>query len=60
MKKTLLAVLVLVTAIGFVALVAPVPAYAAKGTCVNVRCATCPDGFHLRMQWPYCCQCIPN
>jgi hypothetical protein len=25
-----------------------------------VRCATCPDGFHLKMRWPNCCDCIPD
>jgi hypothetical protein len=60
MKKTLCAVLLVVAALGVLALLSPTPANAAKGSCVNVRCATCPDGYHLRVQWPYCCQCIPN
>ena len=36
------------------------PVEAIPGNCNAVRCAACPDGYHLRLKWPNCCQCIPN
>ena len=60
MKKTLKAVVVLAVAAGIYALATPTPAYAGKGSCATVRCAACPDGQHLRLHWPNCCDCVPN
>jgi len=59
-RKTFAAALVLAAAAGLYALLSPTPALAAKGNCSNVRCAACPDGSHLRLHWPNCCQCVPN
>ena len=60
MKKALSAILLLVAAVGIAALVTTNPAEAAPRNCSNVRCAACPDGSHLKLTWPNCCQCVPD
>jgi hypothetical protein len=60
MKKLFATAVLIMLALGIVALVAATPADAAKGTCANVRCAACPDGYHLLLKWPNCCQCVAN
>ncbi len=59
MKRTLMILLLAVVLLGIAALVAS-PASSARSTCYGVRCLPCPDGYHLRMQPPNCCQCLPN
>lgn len=36
------------------------PAAQAANNCDNVRCMSCPEGYHLKLKWPNCCECIPN
>jgi len=60
MKKLFATGLVLVFALGVLALATSTPASAAKLTCANVRCAACPDGYHLLLKWPNCCACVRN
>jgi hypothetical protein len=60
MKKLMASFLTVVAVIGIVSLLASTPADAAKGTCANVRCAACPDGYHLLLKWPTCCACVKN
>ncbi|HEV7240167.1 MAG TPA: hypothetical protein VGQ36_13085 [Thermoanaerobaculia bacterium] len=33
--------------------------YVTKGTCDNVRCASCPDGQTPTLKPPDCCKCAP-
>jgi hypothetical protein len=58
MKKAVLAVFLGVLTFGALQLALPTPAEAAKGTCANVRCAACPDGYRLSLKFPNCCACI--
>jgi hypothetical protein len=60
MKKPFAVALLLVAIVGIAALLTTSPVYAAKGSCANVRCASCPDGYHWLMQWPTCCACVKN
>ena len=60
MKKLIATAALVMIAVGTFALLAASPALAAKGTCATVRCAGCPDGYHLRLKWPNCCECLPN
>ena len=60
MKRLLASGLVLVAGIGIASLLTAAPAQAAKGSCATVRCAACPDGQHLSLHWPNCCDCVPN
>ena len=45
-------------ALGIVSVLTPVDA--AVKSCASVRCAGCPDGYHLLLQWPNCCACVAN
>lgn len=47
-------------AFGLATLLSSTPADAAKGSCATVRCAACPDGYHLLLKWPNCCACVRN
>jgi hypothetical protein len=60
MKKLFATALLAIATLGIVALATSTPASAAKGTCANVRCAACPDGYHLLLKWPNCCACVKN
>jgi hypothetical protein len=60
MKRLFAMGILLVAAWGVLALFTATPAVAAKGTCANVRCAACSDGYHWLMKWPYCCTCVKN
>ena len=61
MKRMSMVVLLLaVGALGVVALSSSTPAVAAPKNCSTVRCAGCPDGQHLLLNWPNCCACVPN
>ena len=60
MRKAVIALSLFALAVGALALFAPTPAMAAKGNCSFVRCAACPDGYHLSLHWPNCCACLPN
>ena len=60
MKKLFATAALLMIVLGIFALLAASPAVAAKGTCANVRCAACPDGYHLLLKWPNCCRCVAN
>lgn len=60
MRKLFVTALLLMVAVGVLAFVTATPTIAAKGNCSTVRCAGCPDGYHLRLHWPNCCDCIPN
>lgn len=59
MKKLFVAATILFVGMGVLALVTATPT-AAANKCSMVRCATCPDGYHLRLKWPNCCDCLPN
>lgn len=60
-KKVFMGALMSVIAAGTIALMTATPFAAAKpGNCSNVRCAACPDGYHLSLKWPNCCACLPN
>ncbi len=59
MKRLFVILLVAVALLGCAVLVTSQPAQA-RATCAGVRCLPCPDGYHLRMQPPNCCQCIHN
>jgi hypothetical protein len=59
MKKLILTALALATTV--VALQTSAPsAQATPGDCTTVRCAGCDPGYHLRLEWPNCCQCIKD
>lgn len=60
MRRLSMLLLVLVAMVGVFALVTTTPADAAPRSCAHVRCASCPPGYHLLLQWPNCCTCVPN
>jgi hypothetical protein len=57
MKKPFVVFLVVVAALGAIALFAPTRVNA-RPSCGTVRCLPCPDGYHLSLQWPDCCRCV--
>ncbi|MBZ5638266.1 MAG: hypothetical protein LAO51_05845 [Acidobacteriia bacterium] len=59
MKRVFAILLVAVALVGVAALFTSTPA-SARATCAGVRCIPCPDGYHLRMVPPNCCQCVHN
>jgi hypothetical protein len=59
MKRSFALFIMLVAALGAIALLAPTPAVA-RPNCDTVRCLPCPDGYHLSLTWPDCCRCVKN
>lgn len=59
MKRLVVAACFASALFGLVQLFSTPVAEAAKGSCANVRCAACPDGYRLSLKWPNCCQCVP-
>ena len=56
-KRTFVAILIAVAAIGTVSLLAPTPVTAID--CSIVRCPGCPDGYVLKPAGGNCCRCVP-
>lgn len=62
MRKLMLTALALLATLGALEMATP-SAQAAKPSplsCSNVRCMSCPPGYHLLFEWPNCCDCIPD
>jgi hypothetical protein len=59
MRKLILTAIALMTTVAALHSAAPA-AQATAGDCTTVRCAGCDPGYHLRLEWPNCCQCIKD
>ena len=59
MKKLIGLVAVAALALGIVSVMTTAVAAPLK-SCATVRCAGCPDGYHLLLKWPNCCACVAN
>ena len=61
LRRLVLAASSAAAVLGVLAVATPAPAAKpGPGSCATVRCAGCPDGQHLSLKWPNCCECLPN